>query len=328
MARIAIIAEQIGELFIAENMVNKLSSYLDLWLYSKSENSFLFDNTWGSIYTCGCFYGNLKCNNDKSNGCPNLNDPLGDFGSAYFNDHHFHYGYFIYAAAVVAKINPSWLTLDRNERILFLIRDVMNPSTSDPVFPTFRHKDWYAGNSWANGITLVDGMPFYQGRNQESISESVNFYYSVCLYSLVQKEIIPTLFSESLSSLANIMLSQELRAGVSYWQITSTSIIYPKVYSANKIVGILWSSQIQRSTWFGSNLYYVHGIQALPSTPINEILLRTDWINEEYPIFLNSCNADCINTGWAIILYLNQAIFDLKGSFTNLSLLPDSVYTL
>ena len=77
-----------------------------------------------------------------------------DFVSTgFYNDHHFHYGYHIYSAAVVAKYDPQW-ALDNFEKILLFVRSFANPSRDDYVFPVFRHKDWYQGSSWASGIHL------------------------------------------------------------------------------------------------------------------------------------------------------------------------------
>ena len=36
-------------------------------------------------------------------------NPGADFGNTMYNDHHFHYGYFVYAASVIAYLDPSWL---------------------------------------------------------------------------------------------------------------------------------------------------------------------------------------------------------------------------
>lgn len=36
-------------------------------------------------------------------------DPGSDFGNSYYSDHHFHYGYFVFAAAVVGTLDAGWL---------------------------------------------------------------------------------------------------------------------------------------------------------------------------------------------------------------------------
>lgn len=64
------------------------------------------------------------------------------------------------------------------ERVLLLIRCIANPSLEDEVFPTWRHKDWFQGHSWASGIAMV----FLNGKNQESSSESIAAYEAVAIY--------------------------------------------------------------------------------------------------------------------------------------------------
>lgn len=81
-----------------------------------------------------------------------------DFGNTYYNDHHFHYGYFIYAAAVIGYLDPSWLTPQNVDYINTMVRDIANPSASDKYFPVFRNFDWYHGHSWAHGLyDTLDG---------------------------------------------------------------------------------------------------------------------------------------------------------------------------
>lgn len=38
-----------------------------------------------------------------------------------------------------------------------LIRDIASPSAQDPYFPPTRHKDWYLGHSWAQGLDCTPG---------------------------------------------------------------------------------------------------------------------------------------------------------------------------
>lgn len=48
-------------------------------------------------------------------------------------------GYHIFAAAIAAKFLPEW-GVKHHEAVTLLIRDIANPSSSDPFFPVFRHK--------------------------------------------------------------------------------------------------------------------------------------------------------------------------------------------
>jgi hypothetical protein len=88
---------------------------VQLWLNGSSLNRFLYDSTWGGVVACGCKYDDCqgqctpKCDNDATGpACPALTDTGMNFGNAVYNDHHFHYGYHVYAAAVVADLDPAW----------------------------------------------------------------------------------------------------------------------------------------------------------------------------------------------------------------------------
>jgi endo-1,3(4)-beta-glucanase len=107
-------------------------------------------------------------------------DPGLNFGNAWYNDMHFHYGYHIYGAAVVSYFDPDW-GRSMWEQVLLLIRSIANPSEDDQYFSTWRQKDWYQGHSWASGIAMV----FPNGKNQESSSESIAAYEAVALYGKV-----------------------------------------------------------------------------------------------------------------------------------------------
>ena len=115
MARLALIAEKLGFMDIAHSFANKVTVYLSVWLDCKSANALIFDKSWGGMVSCGCTYvWNEKekkahcANNAKDFECPVLKDVNADFGNGHFNDHHFHYGYFLYAAAAAARLNPAW----------------------------------------------------------------------------------------------------------------------------------------------------------------------------------------------------------------------------
>jgi endo-1,3(4)-beta-glucanase len=110
-------------------------------------------------------------------------DPGADFGNGYYNDHHFHYAYFIRAAAIIGHIDPEWLTASNVAYVNTLVRDVANPSSSDPYFPVYRNFDWYAGHSWSKGL-------FYSGdgKDEESSSEDYNFAYGMKLWGMVSDD--------------------------------------------------------------------------------------------------------------------------------------------
>ena len=68
------------------------------------------------------------------------------------NDHHFHYGYFIRAAAEIARHDPAWASdAHWGGMVSLLVRDIASPDRDDPMFPFLRNFDPYAGHSWASG---------------------------------------------------------------------------------------------------------------------------------------------------------------------------------
>ena len=52
-----------------------------------------------------------------------------------------------------------------------------------------QRQDWFLGSSWALGIPTLGGVPYMNGRNQESSSEAVNAYYAVALYGHVMAQV-------------------------------------------------------------------------------------------------------------------------------------------
>ena len=151
--------------------LERLKSAVEIWINGSS--------AWGGVASCGCVFDNGICRN-KFPDCTGFGDPGLNFGNAFYNDMHFHYGYHIYAAAVAANFDPEW-GRSMWDGVLLLIRSIANPSDDDEYFPTWRNKDWYQGHSWASGIA----MNYLNGRNQESSSEAIAAYEAVALYGRV-----------------------------------------------------------------------------------------------------------------------------------------------
>lgn len=158
--------------------ISRLKSSVEIWINGSAVVPLVFDSAWGGVVSCGCVFDSNtgKCKN-KFPDCSGFGDPGLNFGNAWYNDMHFHYGYHIYAAAVVSHFDPAW-GRKMWEQVLLLVRCIANPSDDDPYFPTWRHKDWYQGHSWASGIAMV----FPNGKNQESSSEAIAAYEAVALY--------------------------------------------------------------------------------------------------------------------------------------------------
>ncbi len=185
--------------------VSRLRAGVEIWLNGSALAPLVYDESWGGIVGCGCDYDgeNSGCFNVYPD-CPALVDPGQNYGSGFYNDHHFHYGYHIYAAAVLTKVDHAW-GRSFHDHVMSLVRDIANPSESDPYFPMWRHKDWcvnegiinyldhsncrYLGSSWASGIVTFANQPYPNGRNQESSSEAIAAYEAVALYGRAAAEV-------------------------------------------------------------------------------------------------------------------------------------------
>jgi endo-1,3(4)-beta-glucanase len=268
LARIIIVANEVGGVSPRDfsNAVHRLKSGVEIWLNGSAESPLLYDKTWGGIVMCGCIFDGVRCSN-KYPDCPALTDQGQNFGAGFYNDHHFHFGYHIYAAAVASKFDSKW-GREFHERVLLLVRDIANPSPADPYFPTWRHKDWYLGFSWASGVVTLMGTPYPNGRNEESSSEAISAYEAVALYGEVaaslykgQVDPIGSRYYDNalrLRDMGRLLLATEIRSAKTYWHVQSpgasgVSRIYPEVYTP-KVVGMLWSMLAQEQVTVKSDM--------------------------------------------------------------------------
>lgn len=320
-----------------EEGLRELREGVEVWINGTAETPLLYDASWGGVVSCGCTMRDDQCTNKFPN-CPGLSDPGLNFGNGFYNDHHFHYGYHIFAASVVAHFDRVW-GMDNFESVLMLVRDIANPSEKDTYFPTFRHKDWYMGSSWASGITYP---AYLNGKNQESSSEAIAAYEGVALYGQVMNKIWAeekkerhAAISKQIANVGKLMTGTELVSAKRYYHIPEDASgndarrIYPAEYN-KPVVGILWQTMAQFSTWFGAKEYLPIGIQLLPLTPISEDRDDVEWANLIYQPLTYSCAIDfeCTESGWSI---LQLAILATVGHPTEAVMkvkeLPDEAFT-
>ncbi len=336
MGQIITIADELGEEEVVRDMTAKLGKHVSIWLEETSGNPLLYDEVWGGVIACGCQYDDMNgtvtpfCRNVVSGDgvgsrCPSLTDQGFNFGNGYYNDHHFHYGYHVYAAAVVAKYDRDWAEA-YFEKVLLYVRDYANPSSEDDYFPVWRHFDSFNGFSWAIGTPLANGNAFFNGRNQESTSEAVFSYYAVALFGKVLREHgIGGAVAKEIEDVGKHLMSSEIRGAQTYWHVYETTAddvaagdwIYPDSYTKNGVVGILWQNLVQYQTFFGGQGYLMHGIQQIPYSPVSEALLPKEWVEYAFPIFEASCSAfaQCAQDGWLAFVKMQEAILDPESAW-------------
>jgi hypothetical protein len=172
------------------------------------------------------------------------------YGSEEFNDHGFHYGYFLYAAAVAVHDQPS-LAKRIGPVIDLLAADIASP-TARKGLPALRVYDAWAGHSWASGYS-----PFADGNNQESTSEAVNAWNGLALWARERGR-------SDLRSTAQWLLANEAAAAKTFWLDPDL-----KAFPAFKhsFASLVWGGKRDSATWFSADPAAKLGIQLIPMSP-------------------------------------------------------------
>ncbi|KAL4145868.1 hypothetical protein PRNP1_012102 [Phytophthora ramorum] len=239
-----------------------------------------------------------------------VKDVNADFGNTVYNDHHYHYGYWVAASAMLKSLDPKWARMkDLDSMIWMMLRDVANPSSEDAFFPKFRHFSFYLGHSYSHGVT-----PMLDGKDEESTSEDVNFYYGMKLWGQVSK-------NKAVEDLGSLMLRLNARAIRTYFLMTSDNTIHPKQFVPNHVTGIFFDNKAAYATWFSAEKYAIHGIQMIPVSPINAMVRTTKFIQQEWEDILSKepivTEANTTNA-WLSLLLVNEAAVDQEDALTKL----------
>jgi len=183
------------------------------------------------------------------------------FGSEDFNDHHFHYGYFIYAASILGKYDKSFVDEYKDE-VNLLVADIASYENY-PEFPIERTYDPYSAHSWAAGLS-----PFQDGNNQESSSEAMNAYNGVALWADV-------IGNKTLKQNGQWMLSNETATANTAWRTIDTSASYLKNYTS-PVASLNFGGKRTYSTFFSDESNTKIGIQLIPMSPVMETFKTDD----------------------------------------------------
>jgi len=178
--------------------------------------------------------------------------PAGHGQDSNINDHHFHWGYFIHAAAFVEQFEPGWSS-KWGEMIDHLVRDAANDDRDDSMYPFLRNFSPYAGHCWANGFAT-----FPQGNDQESTSESMQFNSSLIHWGAVTG-------NKKIRDLGIYLYTTEQTAIEEYWLDVNERNFGPshpyslvsRVWGNSYDNGTFWTSDIAAS--YGIELYPIHG---------------------------------------------------------------------
>ncbi|KAG5929935.1 hypothetical protein E4U42_003867 [Claviceps africana] len=220
-----------------------------------------------------------------------------DFGNTYYNDHHFHYGYHILAAATIGHIDQAW-AMENKDYVNLLARDIANPSKDDKFFPMWRSFDWYHGHSWAHGLYAAA-----DGKNQESSSEDMMCAYALKMWGKV-------IHDEHLEMRGNLMLSIIARSLQNYYLYSKDNTVQPKQFIGNKVAGILFENKIDHTTYFDPNIEAIQGIHMIPILPPSAYVRDAKFVKEEWDAYFSRGRIDDIRNAWKGIVYANYATIE------------------
>jgi len=264
-AELAAIAQQNGNMDAANRVITWLKSELADWFTAFSAQGekdhiqyFVYDKTWHTLLGVEESFGSHQM----------------------LNDHHFHYGYFVRAAAEICRHDRTWCSQEQyGPMIELLIRDYA-AGRDDPLFPYLRHFDPANGFSWASGMAN-----FARGNNNESTSEAANAYGAMVLYGLVTEQ----------SDITERGIYLQASTAASFWQYWNNIDEYqggsaddnnfPAGYD-RITTSIIWGDGAVFSTWFSPLYAHILGIQGLPTNPLTAHIAQ-------YPAYLH----DYINVG-------------------------------
>ena len=225
-----LMADQLGDTELRDEFLARIKKILVNWFTYDGKDDisyFIYDNNWGTLYYAQSEFG----------------------ANASICDHHFTYGYFMFAATVLATYDEEFYN-DYKDMIEMLIRDYANPSDNDSEFCRFRSYDLYEGHSWAGGYADNDS-----GNNQESASESLFSWVSLYLWG--------TLTGNDTYRDAGVFgFSNEMDAVQQYWfDYDKDNWVKEWPYD---VVGQVYGGINFYGTFFGGQPLYVYGIQWLP----------------------------------------------------------------
>ncbi|KAM7198882.1 hypothetical protein V8F20_005949 [Naviculisporaceae sp. PSN 640] len=281
------IHDMLGDQELTHAGLEKLKEAFARFAQNKQQFPLVYESAWGGVVSSASYQ---------------TGDAGVDFGNTYYNDHHFHYGYHILAAAIIGHLDHSWIA-ENKDYVNTLVRDVANPSPKDTYFPVFRSFDWYHGHSWAHG--LYDAL---DGKNQESSSEDTMHAYALKMWGTVSGD-------QNLAARSNLMLAIQARSLQAYYLYTKSNTVQPENFIGNKVAGILFENKVDHTTFFGANIEYIQGIHMMPLLPQTPLIRTKEFVAEEWETYFSNGRADAVDGGWKGILYANLATIDPRGAY-------------
>jgi endoglucanase Acf2 len=237
VAQLMSVAEAEGDTKTRDRLLETLKDRLESWFDGERATYFVHDARIGS------FLGIPQEYNSISN----------------MNDHHFHYGYWVMAAAHVALRDPDWASQEKwGGMVGKIIADIANDERGRADFPFLRNFDPYEGHSWASGDADFD-----DGNNQESSSEAVNAWAGLVLWGEATG-------NDRLRDLGIYLLSSEIASVNQYWFDLDRQVLDPEY--GKPFASMVFGGKYSYNTWWTQEPRQILGINMLPITPASTYL--------------------------------------------------------
>lgn len=228
------IAHLTGNTTARDKLLGSVKTRLTDWMTASSgetQRAFWYNPSWGTLIGYPASYGS----------------------DTDLNDHHFHYGYYVVAAATVAQFDPAWAADSAYGGMVdTVIKDAANWDRTDTRFPFLRDFDIYAGHDWASGHGA-----FGAGNNQESSSEGMNFASGLIQWGQATGD-------KTVRDLGIYLYTTQASAIENYWFDTDDEA-FPAAFG-HSTVGMVWGDGGAYATWFSAEPEMIQGINLLPST--------------------------------------------------------------
>lgn len=278
-----------------------LKAELTDWFTASSDNGldevqyFAYDSTWDTLFAMEESFASHQ----------------------QLNDHHFHYGYLVRAAAEVCRFDAQWCSATQyGPMIELLIRDYAG-GRNDDMFPYLRHFDPANGFSWASGR-----VNFVRGNNNESTSEAANSYGAMILYGMLTGN----------DEIRDRGIYLHASTAAAYWQYWNNidgwrepndpqQDNFPSGYE-RITTSIIWGDGAVFSTWFSPAFAHILGIQGLPSNTLSlHIGQYPDYLAEYVTLGLsessNNLPSGLFPDQWRDIWWKIWSMTDADSAFTD-----------
>jgi endoglucanase Acf2 len=237
--QLAAVAEQQGDLEGRDQLLKLVKERMEFFFTGPSKSYFHYEKALGTVVAY----------------------PDEFFAVEQMNDHHFHYGYWIRAAAEIALRDPAWAAPDKwGGMVELLIADIATTERGSAKFPYLRTFDTYEGHSWASGIGLGEW-----GNNQESSSEAINAWAGLILWGEITG-------NRELRDLGIYLYTTEINA-INYYWFDILGQVLPPEYK-NVEVSMVFGGKLAHNTWWTDEPRQIKGINLLPMAPFSVHLGR------------------------------------------------------